>query len=135
MITDKMLEENTTPWGLLSEEMKEAFTECGVENLEWYEGAGEWKRGAYLPSPDVLTLRKKPVPLTKPDIPWGAIKDEFKWAARDRSGAIWLYEQEPKPRSVVGEWGGSGRTTLLGSAVRMDPGTCDWKDSLVERPK
>ena len=134
MITDKMLEENTTPWGMLSEDMRKALRGC--QYLEYYDSYGNW---SYFESGRLewsnYIIRKKPVPLTKPDIPWDAIKDEYKWVARDRSGAIWVYEEEPKSRSFAGEWGGSGRTTLLGSAVRMDPGTCDWKDSLVERPK
>ena len=38
MITDKMLEENTTPWGLLSEEMKDALKACNLKELEVYRG-------------------------------------------------------------------------------------------------
>ena len=133
MITDKMLEENTTPWGLLSEEMKEAFHKC--DEFEHYNCQGFWcsyNRGQIFAN---SIIRKKPAPLTKPVIPWDVIKDEFKWAARDEIGSIWVYERKPELKVPVGEWISRACHRVLGFELRVDPGTCDWKDSLVERPK
>ena len=138
MITDKMLEENTTPWGLLSEEMKDALKACNLKELEVYTGVTGWSEASTYPSvvtPHTATLRKKPTPLTKPDIPWGAIKDEFKWAARDESGAVWVYGGKPVVCEDDGYWTlkSLGGVSILNEAIRVDPGACDWKDSLVHR--
>ena len=137
MITDKMLEENTTPWGLLSVEMMEAFGRIKFGDLEYYAGSEEWKGVTQPRFEDIITLRKKPVPLTKPVIPWDVIKDEYKWAARSAGGLVFAYTQKPDMYSHCC-WtsvGISDCRLIDNELLEFDPGTCDWKDSLVERPK
>ena len=137
MITDKMLEENTTPWGLLSEDMREAFRGC--KDLECYDSSGVW-----IPVCTHMTIgaavRKKPIPLTKPDIPWEFIKDEYKWAARDLNDEVFLFEHPPSCDRAAGIWHHDDHRcpqspVQISNILDFDPGTCDWKDSLVERPK
>ena len=138
MITDKMLEENTTPWGLLSVEMMEAFSSNRFGDLEYYAGSGDWKEVTFWSRfDDKITVRKKPTPLTKPDIPWEFIKEEYKWAARSAEGLVFAYTQKPDMYSHCC-WTSVGISDcrLIDTELwDFDPGTCDWKDSLVERPK
>ena len=141
MITDKMLEENTTPWGLLSEEMRNAFQDCNLKELEIYLGVSGWVKPARYTSLTAhsVTFRKKSTPLTKPEIPWDAIKDEYKWAARDSSGKVWIYTSIPEVSPSFGSWDtplgrGPQIADFISRSLKVDPGTCDWKDSLVQRP-
>ena len=141
MITDKMLEENTTPWGLLSLDMRNALQACNLNELEIYMGVSGWTEPIRYPSlmDHTATLRKKPAPPTKPDIPWDAIKDEFKWAARNKSGVVYVFTHIPEVSPSFSCWDmsysfGPQRSRNLGSLVKFDPGTCDWQDSLVQRP-
>lgn len=136
MITDKMLEENTTPWGLLSQEMREAFREHPITDLEEYSGFCGWIVTNMFPTESsARTLRKRTIPLTKPDIPWGFIRPKFKWAARSGSGLVFAYQKEPV-LYTKGECWLSTRASILidNELLAFDPGTCDWKDSLVQRP-
>jgi hypothetical protein len=69
-----------------------------------------------------------------PDVyPWDAIHPDFKYAARDNNGDMFLYEQAPR-------MGGHFWVPVSGMVWRVDNklivirGSADWKDSLVERP-
>ena len=72
--------------------------------------------------------------LVKPSINWEHVRDEYKFLAQDANGEVWLYSEEP----VISEdhW---VVTRELCAYVQFytsyTPGTCDWKDSLVARPK
>ena len=134
MITDKMLEENTTSWGLLSLEMMEAFILCEVEDLEFYSGSDEWKDVSCRRWVDTLTYRKKVIPLTKPDIPWDIIQDKWAYAVKDKYGLVWLYDRKPTLR-LEAYWDVAGdrdyNKICVPDLLKVDPGTCNWKDSLV----
>ena len=64
MITDKMLEENTTPWGLLSLDMRNALQACSLNELEVYIGVSDWTEPICYPRlmDYTATLRKKATP-------------------------------------------------------------------------
>ena len=74
--------------------------------------------------------------IVRPSINWAHVNEKFKWLAYDLDGSPWVYEYEPTAEGTSTCW-----RTSKGDTFRADrltsyvPGTCDWKDSLVERPK
>ena len=98
----------------------EAWLRGEVEYAEdWEVGSGEWKTKTSTSklSPSSI-CRTKPKQLV---IPWGHIKPEYKWAAMDEDGSLFV----------------SGNRGLWGSIAVLDIDTAgiDWKDSLVQRPE
>ena len=79
--------------------------------------------------------RVRPEPLTPDTIDWSHVAPEYRWMARDQSGSAYLYDAEPHLTSKAGVWVNEScdivRATAFTSYKR---GTCDWRDSLVERP-
>jgi hypothetical protein len=70
---------------------------------------------------------------SKPSIDWEHVRSKFRWIAQDAEGGCWLYEE--RPDKINGEWVcSSGDCTSAEGFVSLAPGTCDWKDSLIERP-
>ena len=72
--------------------------------------------------------------VTKPSINWDNVHSKFNYLAQDADGSAWLYAEKPQINhsshwSVV-----LGNDTKADSHASYDPGTCDWKDSLVKRP-
>ena len=71
--------------------------------------------------------------VTKPSIDWEHVRKDFKFLAQDIDGNAYLYSERP----VLGL---NGWQTTQGDCAEAEqfasyvPGTCDWKDSLVERP-
>lgn len=63
-------------------------------------------------------------------IPWEHIKPEYKWAAMDRYGDVYLYKEKPRLVSdcFAGEW---CYTTML----NIDTTGIDWRESLTARPE
>lgn len=63
-------------------------------------------------------------------IPWGHIKEEYKWAAMDRYGDVYLYKEKPRLISdcFAGEW---CYTTML----NINTTGIDWRESLTARPE
>ena len=71
---------------------------------------------------------------TKPLIDWSAVHPDYKWLARDMDGEVVLYKEVPKTGSVY--WVSNTEVYLNASIfASLDPGTCDWRESLVERPE
>lgn len=71
---------------------------------------------------------------TKPSIDWSA--HSFKWIATSSNGVSLLYMCKPEP--VAGGWwvNPTGAPTLIADFLTsFKAGTCDWKDSLVQRPE
>lgn len=75
-----------------------------------------------------FTYRTKPRQLI---IPWEVIKPEYKWAAMDESGSLWVYEGKPKAGDSA--WGYSGNLDGIG-ALNINTTGIDWRESLVQRP-
>lgn len=71
--------------------------------------------------------------VTKPSIDWEHVRKAFKFLAQDIDGNAFLYWEKPVLRET-------GWQTTQGDCAEAQqfasyvPGTCDWKDSLVERP-
>lgn len=77
-----------------------------------------------------------------PSIDWDHVSEEYNYLARNRSGAMWLFKVKPTPnlRTKIWEVGQSKIGCTFPYKVRVThssakAGTCDWKDSLVERPQ
>ena len=81
-------------------------------------------------------IKSKPAP-TKPSIDWSAVSEKFKYLAKDRNDeSLYLYTHKPKPQVWV--WRSKVKGCSIVSADQFasaSRGTCDWKDSLVERPE
>lgn len=124
---------NTTPFGLLSKDQQK-------EMISWSHGWEYWSGPDWgwrdLPLPlwaDLTSYRAKPAPLTKPSIDWIHVHKRFNHAARDEDGWSYLYENEPEP--IDGVWTDkNGAYKFANVFASWNPGTCDWKDSLIHRP-
>lgn len=74
--------------------------------------------------------------VTKPSINWEHVHSKFNYLAEDFGGAAFLYEE--KPFAADAGWGVpscSSEIAEVNMFASYTPGTCDWKDSLVARPK
>ena len=81
----------------------------------------------------VEVVKKSVRQVVKPSINWEQVREEYKFLARDENNTAWLYQE--KPEIYREGWGVTrGVPAEAGSYVSYTPGTCDWKDSLVERP-
>lgn len=71
----------------------------------------------------------------KPTINWDHVNPTFRWLAVDGDGYAHLYET--KPDLETGEYWAvsSGTGTRAEFFASYTRGTCDWRDSLVQRPK
>jgi len=70
--------------------------------------------------------------LTSPSADWSHVHPDYNWLARDQDDEGYFHEREPDQLSC----GWSAGPTYSPAAVftSYNPGTCDWKDSLVQRP-
>lgn len=65
-------------------------------------------------------------------IPWDHIKPEYKWAAMDESGSIWVYQS--KPAASGSAW--QSQKGLDGiDALNISTTGIDWRESLTARPE
>lgn len=71
--------------------------------------------------------------ITKPSIDWSHVSESFQYLAMDEDGRCWLWVSKPAP--FQDKWDGRGVTAKAENFASFIPGTCDWKDSLVERPE
>ena len=90
------------------------------------------------------TLRLKPKPVVPITVPWDAIRPEYRFAAKDASGKVFVCTCRPTLREKNDCWFGvrfmiviflplssSPSNFLMG----VSPGDVFWRDSLIERPK
>jgi len=82
---------------------------------------------------DVI-YRLQPEPMRDISLPWAALDDRWKWAARDESGGVWVYDERPDTGTALWK---SGRLCLevTGLFANFDPGNKPWEESLVSRPE
>jgi hypothetical protein len=136
---DHRLFVNKTPYGLLSKEMQESFA-ASSGPFEVYTKRGDWTQ-SYAPdggnaikmlSNRVYRLMPKPA-TTKPSIDWTQIDPRFKYLTTDKDGKSFVYQD--MPTWAIDEWCNRQRLSEVNFLVSYVAGTCDPKDSLVERPK
>ena len=70
---------------------------------------------------------------TKPSINWEHVDGVFQYLAMDENGLHHLFAEKPEP--VVLEWATNALYTHAEQFASFIHGTCNWKDSLVERPE
>lgn len=70
---------------------------------------------------------------TKPSIDWREVNSEWKWLATDQSGRSYLHKDKPIPFFPLAWWTSQQQVDacVFSSYVA---GTCEWYESLVERP-
>ena len=70
----------------------------------------------------------------KPSINWEHVSSEFNYLAEDADGGVFLYED--KPYTATETWMvDNGDLTEAHMLASYTKGTCDWRNSLVKRPK
>ena len=76
----------------------------------------------------------KALKTTKPKIDWAQVSENYRYLARDADGRVFLYAIRPEITSP--EWWSLDDGTCADASVfkTLEVGTCDWRDSLVERP-
>jgi hypothetical protein len=114
------------PFDKLDRETKIALFAAWVDGAQIENNHGAvnypaWNRG--------YTYR---VATTKPSIDWDHVAPQFKWMATDANGMTWLYEVAPTIWQTQWQGGASKRPDPFAS---FRAGTCDWRDSLVQRPE
>ena len=73
--------------------------------------------------------------LTKPSIDWSHVKGEYKWLSVDKDGSAYVYANEPE-HSERDYWYSQEEIHYeVSGLASYTPGTCDWQDSLVKRPR
>ena len=92
--------------------------------------------GKYHPQ-GVVTLFPHPVEVvkktTKPSIDWSHVSSEFNYLVQDSDGEGYLCGEEPT--CVESGWGSESHYVSATAFTSYEPGTCDWRDSLVKRPE
>ena len=102
--------------------------------IEWFnDKTGRWL-GVNNPIFEIYSEYR--VKLTPDKVPWDVLNPKWKWYARHRGGARFLFVDKPALCENAIEW----RSTRNG-CKHLDPDvfdlgefTCDWKDSLQKRP-
>ena len=100
------------------------------ENVVTYTADGKYHEGVN------VTLFPYPVEIvkavTKPSIEWSHVSECFRYLAMDADGRCWLWVTKPAPFQE--QWCGDSLAVKAENFASSIPGTCDWRDSLVERP-
>jgi hypothetical protein len=124
---------NRVPYGLLTDEEKAALHEHKGEFEHWC--AGDWiNSGGAVAFYSNVIYRTVPLPKTQDVIAWERLPAWVEWVARDESGEVWGYDDEPQYR--VDGW------VFESAIVRIDDwpgivqiGTADWRESKQRRPR
>jgi hypothetical protein len=116
------------PFGELDRETKVALLSA------WVDGAQIQFKGFNIASPQWHPHYVYRVVVTKPSIDWSHVAPQFKWMATSKSGLTWLFEADPYLGQAM--WcTNTGRCINADTFASFRAGTCDWKDSLVQRPE
>lgn len=121
----------TTPFGLLDGETQQVLRsyEGGIEK---YLGSGWWAEVFPKWVPYMTYRATLPV---KPSINWDHVSPTLNYLARDRGGGLFLYREAPEQGHFFDGWQVCGGARYSAATfVSLNPGICDWRDSLVKRP-
>lgn len=80
------------------------------------------------------TYRLRPEPLRDISLPWAALDARWKWAARDESGNVWIYDERPVTGTALWK-SGCLCLEVTGLFSDFDPGNKPWSESLIRRPE
>lgn len=67
-------------------------------------------------------------------IDWSKVPTKFKFAAKDPSGQIFVFENKPVMSTIYRSWQNTGKGSY-GRAGKCHNTTISWTSSLIERPK
>lgn len=82
---------------------------------------------------DSLVYRIAPGPETDIELPWHVISPEYRWAARDKNGDIYVYTSMPSTVRSKTWW--VGEVSQYCDHLIHKPGNKPWDQSLVKRPE
>ena len=99
------------------------FTRVYTSDGKYYDGSNI----VLFPYPIEITKA-----VTKPSIDWGHVGEYFQYLAMDSGGNGYLCGKNPHYDNTV--WLMEAPYIPATAFTSYVPGTCDWKDSLVERP-
>lgn len=126
------------PFGDLEREEQLALFEAWLDGnpIEFYNFSySQWFSGEPMWDEQVI-YRIKPV---QPSIDWDHVHPDYKYLAIDNNGASHLFRYKPaiNNRSYWQAKNGIYMDNEIDATLftSFKAGTCDWKDSLVERPK
>ena len=116
---------------------------CGMYpvRVRFESGEESYTSGGHLFSNGNRTLFQHPVKIvqdesaTKPSIDWSHVKSEYKWLSVDKDGSAFVYENEPEHGESNFWYSQEGIQYEVSGLASYTKGTCDWKESLIERPK
>ena len=131
-------------WCVIFGEGVVAEITCGMYLVKVRFGNGEME--SYTSKGNLLsrgnrTLFHHPVKIvqdesaTKPSIDWSHVKGEYKWLSVDKDGSAYVYENEPEHSERDYWYSQEGTHYEVSGLASYTPGTCDWQDSLVKRPR
>ena len=84
-----------------------------------------------------VTLFPHPVEVvkvaTKPSIDWSHVSPEYNYLAQDKNGDGYLCGKEPSCHTSA--WDMESPYLSATTFTSYEPGSCDWKVSLVKRPE
>lgn len=75
------------------------------------------------------------VALTKLSINWDQLHPDYNWIATDKDGRSFAYTEEPYNSGYSWSHRSGSYSPELSVFASFKAGTCDWKDSLVQRPQ
>lgn len=108
----------------------ELFNALENDSLSVYGGEEDvFYRAEYIVPHGIYKVIKRPM-----SIDWSVLKDEYICAAMDKNGESWAYTTGPKIYLGGYFCCAEGKLCFLNGLKSYDPGTVDWKDSLIWRP-
>ena len=107
------------------------FNRNDDENVITYTAGGKYREAGN------VTLFPYPIEIvkavTKPSIDWSHVSPEYNYLAQDEDGQGYLCGKKPHRRNSA--WCMETPYILATTFTSYEPGSCDWKVSLVKRPE
>lgn len=110
------------------EERSAIVEELLIGGVDCLNTKGEWAHSMCDAVFAELIYRTRPRQFV---IPWEVIRPEYKWAAMDESGTVYLFGGKPKMFSD----GFMADIACNTRALNIDTTGIDWRESLTERPE
>jgi hypothetical protein len=130
---EEFLNENKIQFKDLTDEEKLLIINEKMKgNVEYSLGNG-WDQALDFELSFKYIYRTKPKPIKKLNIPWQFIKPEFKWAAMDNDGEVYLHIDKPSFGSQ--DWVTNSGYCRIDHKLNIDTTGVDWKTSLTQRPE
>jgi hypothetical protein len=126
------------PFGMLGKKTQARLRALPAADgaVQGYSTGGDWSVLSHPAWVTYHTYRQSPTWVPKPafhpmSMPWDAIDDRWVCAARDKNGRVYLYARRPTLRKYC--WNAAQDLSST-DALKFNPGTTPWDQSLVWRP-